>query len=364
MNIQTLPDHKSIVAKSNELIGQMAKFELSELRLIAFCLAHYDSRKPDNRLFRAHVSDLTALFPIDQSNAYRVVRQAMLGINKKPLEFEKDNKEYFWNWFSGFVYDRTTGEFEFKITPEIQPYLLSLEGNFTPYRLGDVYQFKAASTWKMYELLKRWLTSGKWQVSLDELRLLLGVAGKYPKWSELQRRIIDSSLQEINETSDIRVKYLQIKRGRKVTGLEFQISEKPDQFTVELETEQQELHKTLVGAGISPKTSLNLIEKANRLDKTSVLVNKVPSMVENATKKGANKAKYITGAINLELDQLGLFEDEEQPQKVMGHEESLECWQSKKKNDEQCPVRVRGEAGQRKKCKICLEKIPVEDFGI
>jgi len=342
----------------------MAKFELSELRLIAFCLAHYDSRKPDNRSFKATVSDLTELFPINRSSAYRVVRQTVLNLGKKPLEFQEGTKRYYWNWFSGFSYDESNGEFEFKITPEIQPYLLRLEGNFTPYRLGDVYQFKAASTWKMYELLKRWLTSGSWRVSLDELRLLLGVGGKYPKWSELQRRLIEPALEEINTTSDIRVKYLQIKRGRKVAGIEFQIFLKPDQFTVELETEQQAIHKMLLGVGINPKTSLDIIEKAKRLDKTSVLVNKVPLMIENAAKKGTNSAKYVTGAINLELDQLDLFEGEEQPKKVLGHEESLQCWQDKKKNDEHCPVRVRGVAGQRKKCKICLEKIPVEDFGI
>ena len=41
-------DHNAVVAKNNNLVGELAKFELSELRLIAFCLAHLDSRQPEN----------------------------------------------------------------------------------------------------------------------------------------------------------------------------------------------------------------------------------------------------------------------------------------------------------------------------
>ena len=175
--MENKPNQNSVVAKHNDLIGQMAKFELSELRLIAYCLAHYDSRKEDNCTFRARVEDFTELFPIDSSNAYRVIRQTMLSLGKKPLEFKEGSECHYWNWFSGFTYNEGNGEFKFKITPEIQPYLLKLEGTFTRYRLRDVYQFRAASTWKLYELLKQWVTKKKWDVDLNELRLLLGVAG-------------------------------------------------------------------------------------------------------------------------------------------------------------------------------------------
>ena len=147
----TKPDHRAIIAKDHTIIDKMAKFKLQELRLIAFCLAHYDSSKPDNRVFKTTVDELTAIFPsMDEKSSYNVIRTAMLGINKKPLEFQVGGKLYFWNWFSGFTYTIGSGEFEFRITPELQPYLLELEGTFTRYRLQDVYQFKSATTWKLY----------------------------------------------------------------------------------------------------------------------------------------------------------------------------------------------------------------------
>jgi len=46
-----------------------------------------------------------------------------------------------------------------------------------------------ATTWKLHELLKRWVSAKKWSMGLDELRLLLGVAGRYPRWDNLKNKL-------------------------------------------------------------------------------------------------------------------------------------------------------------------------------
>ena len=98
-------NRQAIVAKDHGMVDKLAGFKLQELRLIAFCLAHYDSRKPDNPEFKSSIQDLLDIFPgMDEKSAYDVVREAMIGINKKPLEFKEGNKRHFWNWFRGFTY--------------------------------------------------------------------------------------------------------------------------------------------------------------------------------------------------------------------------------------------------------------------
>jgi len=318
---QTKPDFKSVVAKDNELIEQMAKFELSELRLIAYCLAHYDSRKAENRLFRARVDDLTSLFPIDKKSAYAVIRKTMIGLGKKPLEIRENSKRYYWNWFSGFCYDEGTGEFEFKITPEIQPYLLKLEGSFTRYRLGDVYQFKAASTWKLYELLKRWLKAGSWETELDELRLLLGVAGKYPRWSSLDQWILKPTTAEINKTSDIRVSYNKLKRGRRIVGLIFEIrpNRPEDANAIKVNTTQEELYLALRNAGLHQKTARKYANDADRGGKTFWIQKNLPGWIKKSqTKK--NPKSYLQGVLKQEIGQGVLFDNP--PQKSREQQKS------------------------------------------
>lgn len=296
------PNHYSIVAKDNSMIEHLAGFKLAELRLIAYCLAHYDSTKPENRAFFARVSDLVALFPINEKSAYRVVEEAMEGINKKPLKFKEGRKKYFWNWFSGFIYDEGTGEFEFRITPEIQPYLLSLQGSFTKYRLGAVYQFRSAHTWKLYENLKKESWKNLWTPSIDELKILLGIAGKYKRYDNLNARIIGPAVAEINENSDLSVSYDKRKRGRSVIGLVFQIIEKPDPDTIDIETPRAAMSRLLALAGIHEKTITTYIEKTESAGLTARCAEQLPKIIERAkSKKPEERKKYIIGALKKEL---------------------------------------------------------------
>lgn len=343
----TKPDYRSVVAKDNELIGQMAKFELSELRLIAYCLAHYDSRGNANKLISARINDLTEIFPMDQKSAYAVVRKVMIGLGKKPLEIQTGNRRKFRNWFSGFDYIEGAGEFEFMINPDVQPYLFKLEGSFTRYRLGDVYQFKSASSWKLYELLKKWLQARSWDIDLDKLRLLLGVAGKYPRWSSLDQRIIAPAVKEINNTSDIRVEYSKIKRGRSVTGLCFVIhpTKSGDTDVIDLKSDKDKLYSALLDIGVNTKTAQQYTAAAESMDKTEILINKLPSIVKRA--KGQSKTplqKYILGAIKNEIGQQSFFDDHESQTK--NYLAALKCY---KDRGEKCERRTNSKAV----CDIC-----------
>lgn len=185
----------SVVAKSNELVPKLAKYDLQELRLIAYCLAHYDSRKPDNRKFTARVDELAKIFPsMGEHTAYDVIKKAVLDINNKPIEFRNEGKRHLWIWFAGFCYHEREGVFEFSISPLLEPFLLELKERFSMYRLGDVHQFQAASTWKLYEQLNVHKFTGAWLATVDELRELFNVDGKYNRFDSLRQRLIDPSL--------------------------------------------------------------------------------------------------------------------------------------------------------------------------
>ncbi len=227
------------------MVEHLAGFKLNELRLIAYCLAHYDSTDPDNRTFHARVSDLQELFPINKSSAYRVIETAMLGINEKPLTFRENGRKKFRNWFSGFDYIEGAGEFEFMITPEIRPYLLGLTNTFTKYRIGAVYQFKSAHTWKLYENLKKEAFKTQWSISLDELKILIGVVGKYKRWNGFNEFVIAPAVAEINKNADLEIRYEKRKHGRSVVGLVFQIMEKPSKDVINVETSKQKFFRLL-----------------------------------------------------------------------------------------------------------------------
>lgn len=340
-------DLNSVVAKDNQLIGQMAKYGLSEFRLVSYCLAHYDSRKVDDRTIEASVKDLQSLFKMATKDAYNVVRQAMKSVNSKPFEIETEKTREMWCIFSGFRYFKEEGRFEFRISPEAQPLLLELKGSFTRYRLGDVYQFRAASTWKLYELLKKWEAARAWEVELDELRLLLGVAGKYPRWSDLQVRLLKPATEEINNTSDIRVSYDKLKRGRSVIGLAFTITPKKrgDENVIDLKSEKDTLASLLIEEGVHQKPAKEYAEQAERAGKTEHIINKLPAILKRM--KGQPQA-YILGAIKAEIKQQSLFGDDYDHRNNIW-KRAFDCWQ---KRGEKCERKT----NTAEVCAVCCQQ--------
>jgi plasmid replication initiation protein len=59
---------------------------------------------------------------------------------------------------------------------------------------------------------------------LDELRRVLSIPdGVLTKWFDVKRKVLDQAVKEINELTDITVKYTPIKKGRSVEEIQFNI---------------------------------------------------------------------------------------------------------------------------------------------
>jgi len=222
------PNDHSVVAMRNDIIPALAKLKHSENRLFQYCLAHYDSRGDENPSFEVAVMDIREYFHIDSNTAYSVIRQAMMRLSTRPLEWRENNVRKFRHWFDGFNYYENEGRFEFKINKDAEPFFLMLKDFFTRYRLEATKNFKHAATFKLYINVKQWENTSRWEANLDELKYRLGVAGKYPRWSDFSRWFLQPSVDEINEHSDLSITWKPKKSGRRVVGVAFKIKAKCD----------------------------------------------------------------------------------------------------------------------------------------
>ena len=73
-----------------------------------------------------------------------------------------------------------------------------------------------------------WRTTGKTpQITVEDLRNRLGVVkGEYERMSNFKSRVLDYSIEQINEHTDIKASYEQYKQGRKVIGFTFKFKVK------------------------------------------------------------------------------------------------------------------------------------------
>jgi len=225
---KNVPNDTAVVAMSNDIIPAFAKLKLSESRLFQYCLAHYDSRGEENPTFEASVADFKSFFHIDYDSAYTVVHQAFINLSTRPLKWREDKVVKVRHWFDGFDYHTDRGSFSFKINKDAKPFFLMLKKFFTRYRLAHTKNFKRTASFKLYVNLKQWENTGIWTVDIDELRLRLGVAGKYPRWGNLRQWIILPVVSEINEHSDLHVTWKAERYGRRIDKIIFKIRKKAE----------------------------------------------------------------------------------------------------------------------------------------
>ena len=106
----------------------------------------------------------------------------------------------------------------------MKEYFLNLKEHFTMYFLHNVYSFKSAYSIRLYELLIQYYPriSSRY-FSLDFLKDLLELKGRYKRFYDFRKRVIDVAVHEINLHSDIHIKYELKKSSRSVVGVNFMI---------------------------------------------------------------------------------------------------------------------------------------------
>ena len=193
------------VVKANSLIEASYRLTLDEMRLLALTIGTMNP-KSDQQVFEFSVSEFVNQFP--EVNAERHVTK--------------------FRWVSSQTYFKKEGRFKIALTNEIMPYLTQLKGQFTQYQLNHISGFSSVHAIRLYELFTQYKRLGDRYISVEDLKKWLQLEDKYDRYNNLNQRVLTPALSEINEKSDLFVEYEPIKKGRKVTGIEFSITyEKP-----------------------------------------------------------------------------------------------------------------------------------------
>jgi plasmid replication initiation protein len=68
-------------------------------------------------------------------------------------------------------------------------------------------------------------STGERVIYLDDFKSALGLSDKYPLFKILNRDVIKPSVDELNQRSDLTIKYETIKKGRSVAALSFEFKQ-------------------------------------------------------------------------------------------------------------------------------------------
>lgn len=224
-----------LVVKSNALIEASYRLTLTEQRIILAAIV--EARQSQTGLGRGaitiHAKDFASLFPdVEEGSAYGQLREAARELFRRQVTIHdihpESGKQRITEarWISSASYVPGIGAIQIRISAEMVPYITRLEENLTRYRLERVAKLSSAHAVRLYELLLQYKEIGSREIAVGWLKESLQIGDAYKSIKDFKKYVIDSSLKQINEHTDLSVTYENVKTGRSVTGLLFSISEK------------------------------------------------------------------------------------------------------------------------------------------
>lgn len=224
---------RELIVKDNALINASYSLELTEQRIILLAiLKARENKTPHNQELIVTAQSYITAFNVHRNTAYKTLKTACDNLFDRRFSYQRysDKGKYEQvksRWVQSVVYAESDSYIKIKFADEVLPLITMLEKHFTSYELQQVASLKSIHAIRLYELLIQYRTVGKLEISLSDLRLKLGIAdGKYPTMNNFKARVLDVGIQQINEYSDIIVKYEQVKTGRTIVGFKFSFKQK------------------------------------------------------------------------------------------------------------------------------------------
>ncbi|MFG6179623.1 replication initiation protein [Halomonas sp. THAF12] len=217
------------VYKSNALVEASYKLTVAEQRILLSCIGQVrrDSPVSDDILYSISASDIAAITGTSTKQAYRELEKAALRLKRREVRLLQDpngqgrkTKAMITGWVQTIFYIESEGRVEVRFSKDMLPYLTQLTEQFTRYALADVAKMTSAHGIRLYELLVQW-PQGERVVSIEWLREVLQLEGRYPAVKDFKKWVIEAAVSQINEHSPFKVEWEQVKTGRKITHIKF-----------------------------------------------------------------------------------------------------------------------------------------------
>lgn len=251
---ETKQNSVTLIKKSNEFIESHYMFDIWETRFFLSVLSLIHKTDVDFQTYRIQYKDLIKTFGLKSNSSYENLRNAAKSImdKKVAIAYEEDGivRETLYHLIRKVDYavessdgKRKAGQeyIDVSVDPDMKPFLLQLQKNFTAYDLRNVVRLGVYPI-RIYELLKQYQNFKYRKLTIEELKKMFGLTHEYPRYSNFYQKIIQPAINEINEYTDLYITDVEkIKKGKNIIALGFtfkaknqeDISYSPDLFELE-----------------------------------------------------------------------------------------------------------------------------------
>lgn len=238
----------SVVKKSNLMIRK-ARYSLSlqQQKVLCYLIAHLSENDTHET---EKIFDIKAFYDFMEVNNkdYDKVRECLKALRDKSWWIKCENDEDVCISFLNVVRtNKRSGKARIKFHEDMLPYLQQLKTQYTTYKIYYIMTMKSQYSIRLYELLKSVAGKEIWYFDIDELRQIFMCEKKYSHFGHFRTRIIEPSVEEINNKTDLNITYEYFTEGKKTVGIEFYISYKTVEDRLDVDRKiRNELDKNYV----------------------------------------------------------------------------------------------------------------------
>lgn len=214
-----------ILKLSTALITSSYKLNLTELRFVLLTLIKYnEQKKPCFEISATEISDYYQL-PLQQ--AYRFLEIVVNTIKTKELvvtggeEIKPPSL-----WFASIQYQKGKASVLLSLSNEILALINDKQGHFLFIGGNEVAKLKSFYSIRLFVYFMMLKEQKAKRLSLEQLRQMFVFTANYSRFTNLNTRILEPSIKEINEKTSITVSFETEKEGTKIIALKFKIKDK------------------------------------------------------------------------------------------------------------------------------------------
>ena len=217
----------NLVVQANSLIEASYKLKTSQQKFLRIMASMIKKDDEDLKMYEFKISDLLKLFEVKDRSKYVEIPKQTRELMGNVLTFKTDKKIIQVPFLNYCEYEIGVGMLRVQFHPFLKPFYLYLskENPYTKYELKNILPLKSVYSIRIYELLKQYEKISNRTIDIDELKKLFQIKPtEYTRYNDFKRFVIIQAQKELPLKTDISFDFEEIKTGRKVTSIKFNIT--------------------------------------------------------------------------------------------------------------------------------------------
>lgn len=311
-----MDNENRIVKKNNSIVSsRMKNFSLIQVKIFNLAISELTPESKEGDILKFQSIDVLRAIGLGEKN-HEELRKATLdmirgveiknpngGISQVPIFTEIE-------YLPG-------GIIKIEFHKKVIPLIIQAKKEYTKYYFENIQRLKSMYSIRIYELCKQYqnTNNGYREFEIEDLKFYLDISDKlYPRYFDFKKRVLTSSILEINEKTDLTLELEEFKRNRAVYKIRFYITPKykdnieKDEF---IQTSISGVTEELTPAGIklvkeyliSPKIASELQILATSDDYLFYAIDKFSKKLDHQIKQG-NKPNNIPKYAEISLREM------------------------------------------------------------